>query len=115
MKKIQGKSNPSTIDHIFAQEAIQKTFESFYEHGTNALINMNEIKRIIPLSSYKKQLDTVRKTNNKTQIAATEKTIIASIIKSIQNSGLNRDIVDRTYLETSIPTSIIQSQDISCV
>lgn len=115
MQKLKIKKNWPDIEELFAQETIQKTFESFYENGANTLLNMPAIQGNLNLDIYKSKLQLARSTNNKNKIAEQEKIIIQEIIEKIQKSSLNRDVIDWTYLQTSVPSAIEKSKDISCV
>lgn len=115
MKKISSENNLNTIDEILSEEILQKTFESFYEHGALSLQNMEVIKKSINFASLQNELDQSKKSKSLNILTQTEKKVILTILNNVMKSSLNRDITDRTYASTSTPRDIIKTQNISCV
>jgi len=104
-------------ESTIATSILDKTFEWLYEHGVFSLTQMESIKNISNFARLKEELAKVRTSGTAKQIADKERSIIWNIITTIIESDLQREVDPSTisYLDTSIPTKIIESNEISCV
>jgi len=122
IENIDRKFNPywvslisKKIDNVIANNFYNHFFEAFFEHWTELLSDIGNLKEEIGISDMKKQLDLAKKSWNKYTIAKKEKEIVKKILSGIHDYWFQTESVYKPLFETSIPTEILKTKEITCV
>lgn len=103
------------VDMAVADNIYQHFYESFFEHWSEMLSNIWTLKEDMWLEKMKSELEKIKKTWNKLDISKKEKIILNNIMKYVHNFWFITDYIHKSIFETSIPSEIIKTKEITCV